>query len=163
MVEIRRQKRGRARTRFEILLSSLKPRHQRILLENPIIERNSKNDRFLLCLFRMEDDRISVSHLKRPYIDKKNNSITTYFDHRRSSKFIDWNCAYCKREIKSEIHNYESKNFTCSKCFDYFVKNSKFVNQRLIDESLRFTEHHKKMIREDQKKFLKYIKRNDES
>ena len=163
MIEIRRQKRGRARTRFEILLSSLKPRYRRVLLDNLIIERNSRDDRFLQCLFLIEDSRISVSHLRRPHINRKEKKILSYFDLRRASKYVNWECAYCKTAIKAEIHNYKPENFTCNKCFDYYVRNSKIINQRLIDESLRFTDHLKRSIKEQQTKFLKYIKRNDES
>jgi hypothetical protein len=163
MIEIRRQNKGRARTRFGILLSPLKPRHQRILLENSIIQKNSTDDRFIRCILRMEDARINISYLRRPYIDRAKREIVSFFDLRRSLKYLDWNCAYCKVEIKSEIHNYKPENFTCKKCFDYYVKNSKFVNQRLVDESLKFTAYHKKLLKADQDKFIKYIKKQNDA
>lgn len=163
MIDIRRQNKGRAKTRFGILLSPLKPRHQRVLLENPIIQKNATDDRFIRCILRMEDARVSISYLKRPYIDRNKKEILSFFDLRRSLKFLDWNCAYCKVPIKSEIHNYKAENFTCKKCFDYYVKNARIVSQRLIDETLKFTEHHKRIIKSDQDKFLKYIKRQNAS
>jgi hypothetical protein len=163
MIEIRRQNHGRARTRFGILLSPLKPKHQRILLDNPILKKNSNDDRFIRCILRMEDAKTNISYLNRPYIDRVNKEILRFHELRKSLKFLNWNCAYCKTPIKTEIHNYKSENFTCKKCYNYYVKNSKFVNQRLIDETLRFTEYHKNLIKADQSKFLKYIKKNDAS
>jgi hypothetical protein len=163
MIEIRRQNQGRARTKFGILLSPLKPRYQKVLMENPIIKKNSDDDRFIRCILRMEDSRISVSHLTRPYINHVDKSVTKFHDVKKSFKFLDWECAYCKVHIKTEIHNYDPTNFTCKKCYDYYVKNSRFINQRIIDASLKFTDHHKKMLKSDQAKFIKYIKQNDAS
>jgi hypothetical protein len=163
MIDIRRQNQGRAKTRFGILLSPLKPRHRKVLLDNPILRKNAADDRFIRCILRMEDARINVSYLTRPYIDRANKEIVSFFDLRKSMKFLNWKCAYCETPIKTEIHNYKPENFTCSKCFNYYVKNSKFINQRLIDETLRFTEYHKNLIKADQAKFLKYIKKNDAS
>lgn len=163
MIEIRRQNQGRAKTRFGILLSPLKPRHRKVLLDNPILRRNSNDDRFIRCILRMEDAKTNISYLNRPYINRTNKEIVSFFDLRRSLKFLDWKCAYCQCDIKTEIHNYKPENFTCKKCFNYFVKNSKFINQRLIDETLKFTEYHKSLMKADQAKFLKYIKKNDAS
>ena len=161
MIKLIRQKRGRARTRFGILLKVLKPRHQKVLIDNPILAKHSADDRFITCILRMEDNRISVSHLTRPYINPMTREISQFQQVKRSYKFIDWNCAYCKTEIKTEIHNYKSENFTCKKCYNYYVKNSKRINQAVIDSSVKFTEHYKKILKEDQKKFIKYIRKND--
>jgi hypothetical protein len=161
MINIVRQNRGRARTKFNILLKPLKPRHQQVLLDNPIISKNSTDDRFIQCLFRMTDRLISVSHLNRPYINPQTREISLFREVKNSFRFMDWECAYCKTAIKTEIHNYKEENFTCKKCYSYYVKNAKIVSQMIIDSSLRFTERYKKILIEDQKKFLKYIKKND--
>lgn len=163
MIDIRRQKQGRARTKFGILLSPLKPRHQRILIENPILKKHAYDDRFIRCILMIEDSRINVSHLMRPYVNHNDKTITLFHEVKKSFRFLDWKCSYCNRSIKTEINNYEPENFTCEQCYNYYVKNSKFINQRLIDASLKFTDHQKKIHRANQAKFIKYIKKNDAS
>jgi hypothetical protein len=161
MINLQRQNRGRAKTRFNILLKGLKPRYQQVLLENSIISKNSTDDRFITCLFRLEDRRISVTHLNRPYINPETKEISLFREVKKSFRFLDWECAYCKTPIKSEIHNYKEENFTCTRCFSYYVKNAKIVSQLILESSFKFTEKYKKILLEDQKKFIKYIKKND--
>lgn len=163
MIEIKRQNHGGARTRFRIVLHLLKPRHRRILLDNPIIKKNSEDDRFLQCIMKLEDARITVSHANRIYFNRETREVLRYSEMLKSMNFLNWKCAYCKKDIKSEINNYKIENFVCKPCLSYYVRKSQFINQKLIDESLKFSEYHKRKIKEDQKKFLKYIKKNDPS
>lgn len=158
---IKRQRRGRAATRFEILLKPLAPRYQRVLLDNPIIKKNSLDDRFIRCLFLMEDARIRVSHLTRPHVHPVTREISTFSSIKTSYKFLDWNCVYCRVPIKSNVNTFKSENFTCKPCYKYYVKNSSIINESIMNSMIKFADHYKKIIREDQKKFLKYIQRNE--
>jgi hypothetical protein len=160
MIKFKRQNLGRAKTRFGILLSPLKPRHRKILLDNPILKKNSNDDRFLNCIFSLEDSKMRVSHNIRPYLNRKDKSVSTFMKSKEINRFLDWNCAYCRTEIKSEINNYEPENFVCEKCYNYYIKNSKFVNERIIDSSVKFTDQYKRKLKEEQLKFLKYIRKN---
>lgn len=163
MINITRQKRGKARTRFGILLRNLSPRYQRVLLKNPVISKNSLDDRFIMCLFRIEDASIKVSHLYRPFINPESREISTYSLIKKSYKIFDWKCAYCQKPIKSNIDNFKPENFTCKKCYTYYVKDTKKVSQCILDSMVDFTDHCKNLIRENQRKFLKYIKRNEKT
>lgn len=161
MINIKRQNRGKARTRFGILLKTLLPRYQRVLFKNPVISKNSGDDRFLLCIFKIEDSAIKVSHLQRPFVNPETREVSTYAQVKRSYKIIDWKCAYCKNLIKSKVDNFKIDNFTCTKCYTYYVKDVNNVSQSVLDSMLAFTEHYKKLIKENQKKFLKYIRKNE--
>jgi copper chaperone CopZ len=161
MINIKRQNRGKARTRFGILLRTLLPRYQRVLFKNPVISKNSSDDRFLLCVFKMEDSVIKVSHLQRPFVNPETREVSTYAHVKRSYKIIDWTCAYCKNPIKSKVDNFKIDNFTCTKCYTYYVKDVNNVSQSVLDSMLEFTEHYKQLIKENQKKFLKYIRKNE--
>jgi len=158
---IKRQKRGRASTRFGILLKTLAPRYQRVLIENPIIRKNSTDDRFIRCLFLIEDSRIRVSHLQRPHVHPVTREISTFSSIKQSYNFLDWNCAYCKTHIKSNVNKFRVDNFVCRKCYKYYVKDVNLISESVMDSMIKFTDHYKKIIREDQQKFLKYIKRNE--
>jgi hypothetical protein len=161
MIKIIRQNRGRAKTRFGILLKNLAPRYQRILFNNPIISKNSMDDRFILCLFKMEDDRIKVSYLERPFINPETREISTYSEIKKTYRILDWECAYCKTPIKSKINYFKADNFTCSKCYTYYVKDLNSISQIILKSMVNFTDYYKRLLKENQQKFLKYIKKNE--
>lgn len=160
MINIVRQNRGRAKTRFNILLKGLLPRYQKVLLKNPIISRYSTDDRFIKCLFKIEDARIKVSHLTRPFINSETREVSDYSTVKKSFKELDWECAYCEVEIKSKVDNFKTQNFVCPKCHKHYVKDGKLVNQLVLDSMVKFVNHYKSMMRENQKMFLKYINKN---
>lgn len=159
-IEIKRQKRGKTPTKWGIVLKGLPPRYQNILKENPIFAKYP-DDRFVEAIFRMEDNRIRVSHKQRPFIQPESKEITSYDAVKDSYKIFDWHCAYCRTPIKSRIDNYKPSNFTCDKCFKYYLKGSEIIDQRVIESSLAFTESCKRKMIDNQKSFIKYIRKNE--
>lgn len=163
MIKIIRQKRGRAKTKYNILLKPLLPRYQKILIDNPFIGYHNMDDRFISCLFKIEDANIRVSHLLRPFINPDNQEVSSYSNIKKTFKILDWKCAFCKCEIKSKMDYFKPDNFTCPKCYKYYVKDSKTVSQSILDSMVSFTEYYKKLIIENQRKFIKYIKKNEKT
>ena len=161
MIEIIRQNRGRAKTRFGILLSKLKPRYQRILMKNEVIRKNSDDNKFLNCLFQIEDAKIKISYNNRPFVNLVTREVSTYASVKDSYKVLDWKCGFCKTPIKTRVDNFDSSNFTCAKCYKYYIKDNSTVSQISIDSMLEFGEYYKGLLRETQNKFIKYIKRNE--
>lgn len=162
-MEIKRQNIGRNPTRFGIVLNLLKPRYRKILLENSIIKRWSVDDKMIRRIFSIEDKRIKVSHLNKVFIEPKRMIIDSFKKIRETYNWFDWECAFCKTAIKSRIDNYEPSNFTCKKCDNVYLKGTKKIPKRIIESSLDFTEHVKKLMKDDQQKLIKYIRKNDES
>jgi len=160
-MEIRRQKAGKNPTKHGIILKGLAPRYQRVLKENPVIKKYSDDDRFIKAIFRMEDGRIRVSHLQRPFVQPESKEVTTYNAVKDSYRIFDWHCAYCKTPIKSRVDNFKPSNFTCPKCFKYYLKDSEIIDQRVIESSLAFTESCKRKMIDNQKSFIKYIRKNE--
>jgi hypothetical protein len=161
MIKIVRQKRGRTKTRFGIVLKNLSPRYQRVLLKNDVIRKNSEDDRFLNCLFRLEDAKINISYNMRPFINLETQEVSTYSSVKDSYKILDWKCAFCKADIKTRVDKFDSKNFCCNKCYTYYIKDNDRVSQLIIDSMLKFGDYYKKLMRETQQKFIKYIKKNE--
>lgn len=161
MIELKRQNRGKAPTKWGILLRGLAPRYRKILANNLIFKKYSNDDRFILSVFSMEDSNIKVSHLQRPFINPESKEVSTFANVINQYKIFDWNCAYCRTPIKSRIDNYKASNFTCTKCFNYYIKDTKTYNQRIVDSSVDFTTYCRKLMIENQKKFIKYIKKNE--
>lgn len=162
MITIIRQNRGRAKTKYNILLKGLAPRYQRILMDNPVIKKNSTDDRFILSLFKIEDAKIKVSYLKRPFFNLETQEVSEYASIKNTYKILDWNCAFCKTPIKSKIDNLRSENFVCDPCTKYYkVKEMKKVSDLVVSSMIKFVEHYKAILKENQKMFLKYIKKNE--
>jgi len=161
MIELKRQNRGKAPTKWGILLRGLAPRYKKILANNPIFKKYSNDDRFILSVFSIEDSNIKVSHLQRPFINPESKEVSTFANVINQYKVFNWNCAYCRTPIKSRIDNYKASNFTCTKCFNYYIKDTKTYNQRIVDSSVEFTTYCRKLMIENQKKFIKYIKKNE--
>jgi ribosomal protein L37AE/L43A len=158
---IKRQNLGKTPTKYGIVLKGLPPRHQRILKENPVVKKYADDDLFINAIFRIEDGRIRVSHLNRPFVQPGSKDISSYSSVKDSYKIFDWNCAYCNKEIQSRIDTYIPSNFTCEKCFKYYLKGTEKIDQRVIESSLAFTVKCKRMMIDNQKSFIKYIRKNE--
>jgi len=161
MISIKRQNKGRTPTKWGISLKGMAPRYQKILKENKIFRLYSDDTRFILSIFKIEDQNIKVSYNKRPFINPETKEVSPYSNVVNDYKIINWECAYCKTPIKSKIDNYKADNFTCKKCFDYYIKDTKIYNSRIVEASLEFTTYCRRLMLDNQKKFVKYIKRNE--
>jgi len=160
---IKRQNRGKTPTRYGIVTKGLAPRYKRVLDNNPVIKKYANDDLFLTVIFEMEDAVIKQSHLKKPYLHPETNQISTYKEVKETYAFHDWHCAYCKTPIKSRIDNYKASNFTCDRCFRYYLKSSEIIDQRVVESSVAFTQQCKKKMLENQKTIIKHIKQNEKS
>lgn len=157
---IRHYKLGRLKVCHNIVLKHLPPRYRRILKENRYIKKHKSDDNFLLCLFALEDEKVLKTWGNRWCIDRKTGRIMHFKEMVEDRNYIDWNCAYCNKDIKSKIGDHTPKNFTCEDCFEYYGKRDfQMVSQKIIDESVRFTEYIKRRLLEDQKKYQAYIRK----
>lgn len=157
---IKRQNRGKRRTRFGIVLDLLLPRHQALLTDNELLKEHSGDDDYLSIIFKMEDKLKDNQNQKKLYVDPHTNEIVDVIQMNRNLKLVKWNCAYCRVEIESSLTNFEPENFTCSKCFEKYLKDNKWIPDVILQDSLAFTKHCKKLLREDQKNFINYLKRS---
>ena len=55
------------------------------------------------------------------------------------------------------MDNFSIKNFVCDDCYTIYVKDEKKISQLILENSVEFTEHCKRLINKDRKTFLKYI------
>lgn len=154
---IKRQKIGRRPTRFGIVLDELPPRHQKFLLENYFLKELSKDDRTLNILFLLEDKRIQNVNKNKLFIDPKTKEVFDKKTIQKRLNQIDWNCTYCKKDIKSSMNNFDTENFVCDSCIKREIGDSKWIPEAVIRNSYDFTLHCKKLLKIEQKKFIKYI------
>lgn len=161
MITIKRQNLGRTLTRFGIVLKLLKPSHRKILKDNICIKKYSHDDRFIIAIFTIEDLLDNLSYVNKPSIHPETKEISTRIKINRSYKYFDWNCAYCNIEIKSKFGDMSPSNYTCEKCFNYYIKDNKKYDKRIVESSLKFTEKCKQSMIDNQTMILKYIKKNE--
>jgi hypothetical protein len=161
MIEIKRQNVGKNPTKYGIVLKLLSPRYRKILKSNPVIKKYSTDDRFIRAIFRIEDLHTNISYLKRASVHPETKEISTFSNIKTSYKYFNWNCAYCNSDISSKLGDMKPSNYTCKKCFDYYIKDNRKYDKRIIESSLLFTEKCKQLMIDNQNQFLKYIKRNE--
>jgi hypothetical protein len=152
--------RGRNRGLYGIRFKELKPYQVKFLENNPLIRKNaSTDDRYVQVIFRiLEYETHYKDHLKL-YYNTYTGKISNYEEIIEESKKLDWKCSVCSCDIKSEIGNFEIKNFLCETCNKSHGKPSKFVDERILDSSVNFRKHCQDILRAQQKSYMKYIKR----
>ena len=160
MYKIVRHKGGRLPTRHNIVLKNLSPRYKEILLNNYHIKEFCEDDRFLMIIFKMKDDEINNIRNKKLYINPQTGKINNFVQIKRNSQLIDWKCAECNRPIKSHIKKFIPENFLCKRC-QPIVKNKKYLPETVMTSSYNFMLHCKSLILDNQKKIIKYIKKNE--
>ena len=155
---IQRQNKGKRKTRFGIILDLLSPRHQQHLLKNELLKEHSNDDNFLTIAFKIEDEFLNNIQYSKLFLDPHSEEVINAVQLRKNLKLVKWSCAYCRDEIHSLMDDYTAENFTCEKCYDKYLKNSKWIPELVLENSLAFTSHCKKILRKEQSDFIKYIK-----
>lgn len=159
--KLKRKNYGWYRRKFNIVLNTLKPFEQRVLLENPLLKYSADDDQFILILFRLYDMQRLGKHYGKFYINPYVNNVTTFKEIKKASKFINWKCAICKTPIKSHIDSFDIENFLCNICVETHSK-TQFIDDRILHSSLKFrkaceylykhqTEVHREFIRKSEK------------
>lgn len=158
-VKIERVWGGKKKRKYGIILENIDPWYQKVLFENPLIKEDLKtDDQFVQVLFKIAEmeraHKVKDKLYYNPYIEE----ITYYDDIIEHSKLIDWNCAICNVDIKSEIGNFKMDNFICSKCKNAHNSTNKRIDPRIVESSFEFHKYCRKQLIKDQKRFLKYVK-----
>ena len=157
---IKRQNRGKRKTRHGIVLDLLEPKHRELLLEHNQIKEHSNDDQYLKILFKIRDLELNNQHFERLRVDPRTEEIVDLQELKESFRIVDWNCAYCLADIESSMNNFKPKNFVCDDCNERYIDGVRWVPNTIYENALKFTKHCKKIMREDQKKFMKFIKKN---
>jgi hypothetical protein len=148
---------GKSHRKHGIMLKFLTHEQKRFLLENnhlKFISRKKSSVEAIFHIFFQEQLR------KDNKLAMHNPFAATFSDRHqlnKDSQLVDWNCAICKTEIKSSMINYSPDNFLCNACKEVH-SNSKIIDSRIKNNSVKFTEKCKKILTEDQGNFLKFIK-----
>jgi hypothetical protein len=150
---------GKAPRKHGIMLKFLTHDQKKFLFSNDHLKFISRNKETMEAVFHVffqeqlrKDDRAAINN---PFT----GTFTNRYQLNKDSQLVDWNCAICESEIRSSMIDYSPENFLCDKCKEAH-SGSKKVDSRIKQNSLRFTDHCKSMLTEEQKAFLKFVKIN---
>jgi hypothetical protein len=151
-----------SKSKHGISLVGIPTSYKMILDYNKVIAKYLEDDLFLKCIFKIERENLKYQKINRIYFNPETKEVSSKEYIKRTYKEYPWHCAYCNKPIISKINQITARNFTCDKCFETYIKDSKEINSKIVDSSYRFTAEIKEKILRQNKKIIKYIKRNNE-
>jgi len=153
------RKSGPFKRKYGILLENLKPYQKKLLFDNPLISESAEDDQFVLILFKLADIDISKKTDRKIYYNPYKDIVSDYKQIETDSKYIDWHCSICKSNILSRISEFDIDNFLCNECHDSHGSHNKVtsVDSRIVDGSIKFRKHCRKMLLKQQRSFMSYI------
>ena len=144
------------RNRYGVRYDSISKQQRRLLLEHPIIKDRAQDDQFLQIVFELCRHR-HVDRFDKLYYDWSTSTFVKMDELKESYDTIDWKCALSGREIRSNINNFSAENFVHPEYHDTLSGN---VDSRIWESSVLFQKHIKKLLLNQQKEFLKIVRKN---
>jgi len=157
VIKIKRSKAGKNPTKHGIVLKGLKPTYKETLRKYEFIKDHCDDNQFLYLLFDLVDKENLQKNKSKYFIDPTDGEVKDRKNLNEEIKIVPWKCSYCENAIKSKMDDFSNKNFTCKKCYKAYVKDEKRISQLVLENSVDFTDHCKRLINKDRKTFLKYI------
>lgn len=150
---------GWYKRRFGIMLDPLLPYQREFLKNNLYLRDIVDEDQPLLAIFKILEMEQQNKRSRKWWYNPYTDSISTYKEIIESSNYVDWNCAICNVDIKSNMNDFSTVNFLCKEC-NKTHNNRKIIDERILNSSKLFTRHCKRLLKKDQRKFLVYVNRN---
>jgi len=160
MYKVRKINFGCYKRRHGILLENLPPLKQRFMIENNYLKWLDSDTQAFEIIFKVEDMNEHEKNPNRILWNPFRETFTNIKELEKDSDVVDWNCGICKVEIKSRMDSRKVENFVCNKCSDAHNSRNKRVDQRIIDSSIKFTQHCKSLLKGEQREFMTYVRRS---
>jgi len=145
------------RNRYGVCYEGLSRQQRRLLLENPLLKDRVQDDQFLQILFEVSMYRNQTSRNKY-YYDRSTNEFMKMDKLHESYDIVDWTCALSGEPIRSSINNFNVENFVHPEYHDTLSGSS--IDGRILQSSLAFQEHIKKLLLNQQKEFINLARKN---
>ena len=155
--EIKRTGGPYPRNRYGIRYDSISKQQRRLLLEHPIIAERAQSDQFLHIVFEICRHH-QLDRLDKFYYDWSTDSFVKIDELKESYDLIDWECAISGQSIQANINDFSPKNFIHEEYYD--ILDGPMIDGRIVESSVRFQKHVKKLLLNQQKEFLKYARKN---
>ena len=160
MYKVRKINFGWYRRRHGILLENLPPSKQKFLLDNDYLKWLDPDPQTYEIIFKIIDMKDSEKSGNKPIWNPFKETFTTLKELELDSNIVDWLCGICSTGIKSRMDSKKVENFVCQKCQKSHNSTNKVVDSRIIDSSIKFNKHCKKLLKKEQTEFLSYIRKS---
>jgi len=98
--------------------------------------------------------------VNKPLWNPFKETFTTLKELELDSNIIDWTCGICSADIKSRMDSKKVENFVCEKCQKSHNSTNKFVDTRIIESSVKFNKHCKRLLKKEQNEFINYTRKS---
>ena len=147
------------RNRYGVRYDSISKQQRRLLLEHPIIKERAQDDQFLHIIFEVCRHR-HVDRFDKLYFDWSTSEFVKMEELKESYDTIDWKCALSDKDIRSNINDFSAENFVHTEYHDTLGGS---IDSRIWESSVLFQKHVKKLLMNQQKEFLKIVRKNSKS
>lgn len=144
------------RNRYGVRYDSISKQQRRLLLENPLISARAQSDQFLHIIFEICRYHQSDKNSKF-YYDWSKDEFIKMNQLKENYQMVAWECALSGKPIECDINDFSAKNFVHSKYHDTIKGH---VDTRILESSIKFRKHVKKILLKEQQDFLKLAKIN---
>lgn len=147
------------RNRYGVRYDSISKQQRRLLLEHPIMANRAQSDQFLHIVFEIcRFHRADTSN--KYYYDWSTGDFSQLQKLKESYNVIEWTCALSGKPIEAKINDFSAKNFVHPKYHDT-LRGS--VDGRILESSIKFRKHVKKILLKQQQDFLKLARKNSQT
>jgi hypothetical protein len=160
MYKVRKINFGWYRRRHGILLENLPPSKQKFLLENDYLKWLNPDPQTYEIIFKIIDMNEYEKVINKPLWNPFKETFTTLKELTLDSNILDWSCAICNADIKSRMDSKKVENFVCKNCKESHNSTNKFIDTRIIESSVKFNKHCKKLLKREQTEFLTYTRKS---
>lgn len=160
MYKVRKINFGWYRRRHGILLENLPPSKQKFLVENDYLKWLEPDPQTYEIIFKIIDMKDLEKSGSKPIWNPFKETFTTLKELELDSNIVDWSCGICNVDIKSRMDSKKVENFVCQKCQKSHNSTNKVVDTRIIDSSVKFNKHCKKLLKKEQAEFLSYVRKS---
>lgn len=160
MYKVRAINFGWYRRKHGILLENLPQLKQKLILDSGHMKWLNADVHAVEVIFKIEDQNDHERLLHKIYWNPYIEDFTELKEVEKSADLIDWHCAICNTDIKSRWDYTKVENLVCVKCSEAHNSKNKVVDHRIIESSVKFTKHCKKLLKTEQREFMSYTKKS---
>ena len=146
--------------RFGICFKTLSKQQRRLLMDHPLLKERVESDQFVHILFEVCRFK-NTQHRSKYFYDWSTKEPMLIDDLKDSYDTIDWTCAISGEAIRSNINNFDTTNFVHPDHHD--ILSESMIDSRIVQSSIAFKKHVKKLLLNQQKEFLKLARKSSKN
>ena len=160
LLKIQKSNNPKQAHRYGIKLDGLPRSIRQFLIENRSLNEWANDVQFLEQIIRIESNNLKLKNSTKRnklYFDCTTETPVPMDDLVESYDTVEWTCAISMKPIQSKFNNFSLENFIHPEYLD--VLEAPMVDSRILKSSVEFRKYCKKLLLEEQKEFMRVIKK----